>query len=126
MSQLLYARLTNALYDRLGHWELVADICNHKTLTHKGAYYHGVAFGKFKPHKAARAGIIAAVKTVLADSLIALNLPPEHPTRLNVSYGHDLGSAMQELRLELEETWEEFGEASLRARLIGLGRSDQC
>lgn len=108
-----YAALTNALYDKLGRWELVAVECGDEKK--KRGYYWNIAHGS-KPNRYIKRAILEAAKRHIPLS-IALTRSPRDFARKNVSYSTDLYQKMLALKNSKNETWQQFGENALKARL---------
>ena len=121
-----YAALVQALYDVLGGWQLVADRCNVNGHNYSAGCFWNVATGKTrKPTALVRKAILAGIAFTPACLSLAVKAPPRDLGRTKVWYADELWNAQQALRLELGETWNEFGLACLEARQRELKGSEE-
>jgi len=112
-----YAALVTALYAELGGWQEVAIACNGSAHAFTAGCFWNIAEGKtLKPTLPVRKAILAGVASTPACLSLAVNASRCDLGRKKVWYSDELRDAQQALRLELGETWNQFGRACLEAR----------
>lgn len=110
-----YAYLVNVLYEHLGTWRGVAEACG--DTTEKRGVYWDIAHGRIK--KLSRAKKIAILNAVdaLESCVVKSTVPPRDLERRNVKIPVDLFKRMAVLKSANNETWEQYQEKALQARM---------
>ena len=110
-----YSALVNVLYEHYGTWQGVADACGNR---YSATLYWKIAKKRIrKPGVLVRRGIMDVCLNLPASILPPVTWLSGKRARKNVSFSTDLYRQMVTLKNARGETWEQFGNAALEARM---------
>ena len=115
MGRVDYAAIVTALYRHHKTWRKVAKACGDDPK--RFGVYWDIAHGRVKKvHRRVKIGILNAV-SALDSSVVKTTVPPRDLERRNVKIPVGLFERMKAVKNRLGETWQEYQEKALQARM---------